>query len=59
MTKKEHAAIDRTISFHQIRIGVERDSLDNAIATLEQLKEDCEEAWDALQEARDALSRLV
>jgi septal ring factor EnvC (AmiA/AmiB activator) len=40
-------------------IGKERDKLDDLIGELQSLKEDCVEAHDALQTARDALSRLV
>jgi len=36
-----------------------RDKLDDTIDTAEMLKADCEEAYDDLQNARDALSRLV
>lgn len=40
-------------------VGLERDKLDDLIGDLQTLKEDCDEAYDALQTARDALSRLV
>lgn len=40
-------------------IGKERDRLDNLISEIESLREDCAEAWDNLQDARDALSRQV
>lgn len=40
-------------------VGLERDKLDDLIGELQTLKEDCDEAYDALQTARDALSRLV
>jgi hypothetical protein len=36
-----------------------RDKLDDTIDAAEMLKADCEEAYDDLQNARDALSRLV
>ncbi len=42
----------------QKRIATERDKIDNLISEWEGLKEDCEEAHWAMQEARDALSRL-
>ena len=42
----------------QKAVAKERDKLDDAISEMEMLKEDCAEAWDALQEAMDALSRL-
>jgi predicted nucleic acid-binding Zn-ribbon protein len=40
-------------------VGKERDKIDYLLADLEMLREDCNEACEALQEARDSLSRLV
>lgn len=40
-------------------VADERDKLDDLISDLESLKSDCEEAHNHLQDARDALSRLV
>lgn len=40
-------------------IGKERDKLDDLISELANLKDDCDQAYDLLEEARDALSRLV
>lgn len=40
-------------------VATERDKLDDFISELEQLKENCAEAHDCLQRARDALSELV
>lgn len=40
-------------------VAEERDKLDELIGELEQLKENCSEAHDCLQRARDALSELV
>lgn len=37
----------------------QRDKLDDLIDGLKDLREDCDEAWENLQSARDALSRLV
>jgi len=59
MTKKEIRKIDKMIKLHQDIIAKERDALDAYIETLEDLKEECVRAWDALQDARDALSELV
>lgn len=47
------------IAARQKAVGLERDKLDNLIDELRSLREDCDEAYDALQTARDALSRLV
>ena len=41
------------------RSEFERDKLDELISELQSLRDDCEEAFDALQTARDALSRLL
>jgi len=40
-------------------IARERDELDEAISEMESLREDCDEAWHFLENARDALSRIV
>ena len=40
-------------------VGKERDKLDDLISELEHLKWNCEEAYENLQRARDALSELV
>jgi chromosome segregation ATPase len=40
-------------------VAKERDKLDDLVSELESLREDCREAYDSLQDARDALSRLV
>lgn len=41
------------------KVAENRDSLDEMISELESLKEDCNEAYEHLMDARDALSRLV
>ena len=41
------------------KIGKDRDKLDELISKAESLLEDCIEAYDLLDQARDALSRLV
>lgn len=48
----------KKIDTQQARVAKERDRLDDLISEMEQLKEDCSEAWDNLQDARDALSRM-
>lgn len=47
------------ITKRQTAIGRERDQLDNLIGELETLRSDCQDAYESLQDARDALSRLV
>lgn len=42
-----------------VAVGEERDRIDNLIMELEGLKENCREAYDDLQRARDSLSELV
>lgn len=49
----------KIIEKHQKQIGINRDKLDEDINTLEELREACSGAWEALQEARDRLSELV
>ena len=52
-------SIDRQIKKHMDAVAKRRDELDDLIATLTDLREDCNEAWDHLGRARDALSELV
>lgn len=40
-------------------VAKERDKLDAMISEMEDLREDCDEAWRLLDDARDALSRIV
>jgi uncharacterized coiled-coil protein SlyX len=47
------------IAAQQLAIGKQRDKLGDLISELESLKQDCDEAYDAMQSAVDALSRLV
>lgn len=37
----------------------ERDKIDDTISELSELKDDCEEAYELLMQARDKLSELV
>jgi hypothetical protein len=59
MTKRELNRIMQTIKKRQAGVAIERDKLDAAIDELEALRESCDRAFDALQDARDALSELV
>ena len=49
----------KEIEKRQAALAAERDKLDEAISGMESLREDCDEAWHHLEDARDALSRLV
>lgn len=49
--------IIKRIQKQQDRIANERNKLDALISELDQLRDDCVEAWDNLQGAIDALSR--
>lgn len=48
-----------TLDKRKAEVAAVRDKIDDAISDFEQLKDDCTEAWEDLQRARDALSRLV
>ena len=51
--------VDKILAKQLAAVGKVRDKLDDDIGTLQELKSGCNEAWEALQYARDALSRLV
>ena len=59
MTKTEQIRVDRVLKKELEAVAKTRDHLDVVIFELSELREHCKEAWDALQTARDALSRLV
>ncbi len=59
MNKRTIQSWDKKIKQRQAAVARERDKLDEQIEELEMLRESCERAWDALQDARDALSELV
>jgi septal ring factor EnvC (AmiA/AmiB activator) len=59
LTKTKIKSIIRGIDKHMIKIAQDRDKLDEFISDLNSLKEDCDSAYDALIDARDALSRMV
>lgn len=58
-TSEEISSWIEKIDLRKESVGKERDKLDEAISELQMLREDCDEAYDALQTARDALSRMV
>lgn len=51
--------IQKEIERHMASVAKERNSLDDFIATLSELREDCDSAYDSLITARDYLSELV
>ena len=59
MTPAQARKIIKQIEKHERAVAKARDDLDDYIGTLDQLRGDCDEAWDDLQRARDALSRFV
>lgn len=59
LSKQGIKSIDKKIANHMARIAADRDKLDEYISELTHLKGNCDEAYDALQQARDALSELV
>jgi len=40
-------------------VAAERDKLDELISEMQSLRDDCDDAYNALQDARDALSKMV
>ena len=59
MTPAKIKSIVKGLNNQMAKVAKTRDELDEFIDTLEHLKENCREAHDALQTARDALSELV
>lgn len=53
------AALIRKLDKQMTAIGIERDKLDDLISEASALLDDCDEARENLQRARDALSELV
>jgi hypothetical protein len=58
-TKKQIDKFDKMMEQELTKVGKVRDGLDEKISEMSDLRENCEEAWDNLQRARDALSELV
>ena len=58
-TKRQISSWVKSIEKRMVGVAAERDKLDELISSAVDLKEDCERAYYALQEARDALSELV
>ena len=59
MTNRELKSIKAKIDRHMKQLAKDRDYLDKTISELEGLKDCCDRAYDALWDARDALSELV
>ncbi len=53
-----YKTIEKKIAKHQANIAKERDKLDDFISSISALREDCDEAFESLQDARDTLSRM-
>jgi len=51
--------LQKEIAKRMAAVAIERDKLDEVISDATDLREDCDEAWDHLQRARDALSEMV
>ncbi len=49
----------KEIKKRQDGIASERDKLDEAISEMQGLREYCADAWHFLEDARDALSKLI
>jgi len=50
---------DKVLKKHQDAVAKQRDSLDDTLQELNMLRENCSQAWDDMQSARDHLSELV
>ena len=50
---------EKHVEKRMLDIAKTRDKLDDTISEMEELRDNCNEAYDHLQDARDALSRLV
>lgn len=59
MTPAKIRSVIKGVEKQMAKVAKTRDELDDFISELEQLKENCREAHDCLQDARDALSELV
>lgn len=59
MNKRQTQSIVKGIEKHMAKVAKARDDLDDFISTLDELREDCRNAYDCLQDARDALSEMV
>ena len=59
MNKRQLTSIQKGIEKHMAKVAKTRDQLDEFISDMQALKEDCDKAYDALIDARDALSEMV
>jgi len=55
----EISKFDKILAARQKGVAAERDKLDDSIDEMGMLRDNCDEAWNCLQDARDALSKLV
>jgi 5-enolpyruvylshikimate-3-phosphate synthase len=58
-TKRKATSWIKQIEKRMDAVAKERDRIDEMIVDLSDLKEDCENAYDSLMVARDALSEMV
>ena len=59
MNKRKIESINKGLDKEMAKVAKCRDDLDAFIDELTSLREDCAEAYDCLQRARDALSEMV
>jgi hypothetical protein len=59
MNKSEITRLVKKLDSHMKAVAKERDRIDETIDQFEMLREDCINAYDCLQGARDALSEMV
>lgn len=59
MKKMSIKSMIRRVEKHLADVAKIRDTIDSSISEMSDLRDDCENAWDSLQRARDALSELV
>ena len=59
MNRRSITSAIKEIKKRELSVGKERDKLCDLIDELSELKECCDRAYDALAEAREALSELV
>lgn len=59
MNRSQVQKLTKQINRHMDRVANTRDKIDEFIDTATQLRDDCDDAYNHLVDARDALSRLV
>jgi len=59
MNKRQVESWKKKIEKHMVAVAKQRDSIDETISELEELREVCRRSYDHMIDARDALSELV